>query len=689
MDNVLSKSAQKKPILTVKTRPEDHYKPSDFELEVLAASYKDFNDFRNNRSVSFSQLQNNTPEQFWTKSRQLFWNSVKNQSEDLSALGLDFSIGFARKESQDFLGRLVNLNIKPRLTGTNTNQFAIRVLQALYKNWRVKTNDKTEKFWQLLYGIVNGTIAINVSYTGNQKVERFLRAFDPDAGIYQIEEKDMAGYADVLSNIIPIEELYFPSMSERNIQKQGRVVRLQQMEWNRFKYEFRHYPNSRFVLPGARMAEDSLYLQLLGNPTNEYVQILYEWNSMLDQYVIFAGGIGMNLLGKGNRQEVAPNPFAHKKIPIVLSQFRPIDNNYVYGMSLPFEIKDPDRIANVSMTILVERELRISSPPILTSDIEAPDLIFGNNQVIPVSDVEQYKEISVKEPGQSFFTMNNALQSIMTTHAQGGQQQVAPSIQPNAARTDMIQEEMKKMYMANTLAMYGDMLWQEIRLELKTMLQFYPTKKFQGSQKDIIHQIMVPNSPLLQGGNGNLVFRVMKKMSDPEQLYWEAINKSIVDGKVTEIIECPPSVLQDLDFEIGEIELEEEKPQEIVAANFVANVLKPMIEVYIPNGLADPAKVFLRHLEILGEHPSDFAPDTMLPKLYQLWSEGWQMKYGPDGKPLPPQQEVTTPQQNLPSATGNVLQQANGAANGPSNINPAQAAAKLQPPFGSPANPGM
>lgn len=690
MANELSKTNDK-PILELpQVKPEDFRKPSDMELEVLAGVYRDLNDFRNVRATTFPQLQNNTPEDFWGKSRSLFWNSVKNESEDLSAMGINFSIGFARKETLDFLGRLIQLQIKPRFTGTNTNQFALRVLQALYNNWRTKSNDKTEKFWQLLYGIVNGTVAIGVGYSGEKKKERFLRAYDPESGMNQFEEKDLSKFADVLSNIIPIEELYFPTMSERNIQKMGRVLRRQQMEFNRFKNEFGGFENSRYVLPGFRMAEDSLYLQLLGNSTSRYVEVVYEWNTFLDQYVIFAGGIWLNPVGKNGKEQIAANPFKHKKIPIVLSQFRPLDNNFPYGMSLPFEIKDPDRIANVSMTILVERELRISSPPILTSDIEAPDLIFGNNQVIPVSDVDQYKEIQVKEPGQGFFQMTAALQNIMTTHSQGGQQNPAPSRQPQAARTDMIQESMKAMYQANTIAMYADMLWQEIRLELKTMLQFYPTSKFANEDKNIIHQIMVPNSPLLQGGNGNLEFRVVKQKTDPEQLYWESINKSIVNGKMTEIIECPPEVLQAVDFEIGDIALESEQAPEIAASNFVANVLKPMVEIYIPNGLADPAKVFLRHMEVLGEHPSDFAPDSMLPKMYQIWSESWQMKYGPDGKPI-----VINPQQDQAGFTGNVQQQQNGMQNGPAGGAPAGGAPgpggppQVTPKFGSQDNPAL
>lgn len=694
MDSALSKDQKEIPILSIdqlKIKPEDHYRPSDFELQVVAALYKDYNDFRNNRSISFQQLQNNTPEMFWQKSRELFWNSVKNQSEDLAAMGLDFSIGFARKESLDFLGRLVNLNIKPHFDGNDVNQFGVRTLQAMYNNWRVNTDDKTEKFWQLLYGIVNGTVALNVSYAGeNKKIERFLRAYDPVSGASKFEEKDVSGLADVLSNIIPIEELYFASMSERNIQKQGRVIRRQQMEFNRFKYEFKNFPNSQFVYPGSHMDGDSLYLQLLGNNTSDYVEIMYEWNTMLDQYVITAGGIWLNPIGKGKNQKVAPNPFRHKQIPIALAQLRPIDNNFVYGMSLPFEIKDPDRIANTSMTILIERELRISSPPILTSDIEAPDLIFGNNQVVPVSDVDQYKEIQVREPGAGFFTMNTALQNIMSTHAQGGAQNPAPSRQPNAARTDIINEEMRKMYMANTLAMYNNLLIQEVRLVLKTALQFYPTKKFKGQEKNIIHSLMVPDSPLIQGGTGNLEIRIVNKNSDPELLYWEAVNKSVVNGKLTEIIEVPKEVIMDLNVQIGNISLEEEKNTDVEAANFVANILKPMVEVYIPNGLADPAKVFLMHMEALKQHPSDFAPESLLPKLYTLWGEAFQMKFGPDGKPLQAPADVSTPQQGMAAQPGNVLQQQTGIDNGPNggagNAGPGPAASgfpQVAPSFGA------
>ena len=90
-------------------------------------------------------------------------------------------------------------------------------------------------------------------------------------------------------------------------------------------------------------------------------------------------------------------PFNHKLMPFGWTIWKAIDEKFAYGMSLPFELKDYQKILNTSMTMLVEQELRAIDPPILTSDFEAPELIYGQHKTIQVNDVNAYRPLEASE----------------------------------------------------------------------------------------------------------------------------------------------------------------------------------------------------------------------------------------------------------------------------------------------------
>lgn len=880
-----------------KVKPETLVNPSPKYLEVVAGVYEDFYNFRNQRNGVHRQLQYHTLEDFLKKSRELFWNSTLTSSKDLEELGLEFALPFVRKEVIDFVGRLVALNINPKISGEELNQYSVRVLQSMYKKWRMKSNDKVEKFWQILYGVVNGTVCCYIGWDGGETTKRFLTSYDEETGDYKIDEKDIAMWNDVVKEIVPLEEIYLEKIWERNIQKQNKIIRKQEMILSDFKKEYGKHKDAEFVFPGDRIAEDSLFYQLLegaGITTTDKIQVFTEFCiGHEDKKIIVANGIWLNRL-KGD--VVQPNPFTHKMQPYTWAQmFQPVDEKFAYGLSLPFMQKDPHKLLNTSFcvtpdtkiltndlrwvtaeslkigdklvgfeeygrktgkngrgstkerriqpaevvktgrmkapvyqvnledgtqlkctgnhrwltwthnggsivwkrtdemkreledktwrgvghkifmpkpfdvieqdnsyesgyigglfdgeghlsspqcdsekgttrgmqltfiqnkgkvlekgiellkdkgfkftvngrkhdncqtvlisggkreimralmsfrperlikkweeknikhaslrseikvkvesvaylgemeiitlesstktyiaegfcahnTLMMEAELRAIDRPYLSSDIEAPSIVFGEKRVIPVTDVNAYKPIEVVEPSGQFFTMMNSLSETMTSQAQGGSAQLIPSRQPKSAREILAVENMKQQMMSSSLLMYYDLVYQEIMLVLKTALQFYSTGKYDG--KDIMRTFTVSDFPLGNGGVGQLDVRIVKKPGMALDLYFESVNKSIENGRATEIIELTPEVLQSLSFFIDKISLEPEKSDELERTMFYEQILKPMLEVFIPAGVADINKVFLRYLEKAGEHPADYASNQVLPQLLNQQGRG-------------------------------------------------------------------
>lgn len=639
---------------TGKFKPEDWIQMNDNMLAAIGDTYSDFYTFRSQRSGNIKQLGYRSFEDYLKISRELFWNSVTTESEDLAALGLDFAFPFVRKEVMDFLGRISSLNIAPVLGGEGLSMHGTRVLQAMYKKWRLKSNDRVEKFWETLYGIVNGTVCIGVSWDGSESTKRFLREYDGATGKYKIDTEVVKLWNDVRTEIIPIEEMYFAKTWQRKVQNQGKTIRLQQLTESEFNSQYGKNKMAKYVKPGNMISEDSLFFQLLGGTgmnMSDKIQVLTKYDTDKDEKLVVAGGIPLNALGTGKKMVVAPNPFHHKMQPYTVSVHQPIDEKFIYGLSMPFMIKDSSKLLNTSYTMLVETELRAIDPPYLTSDIEAPDLIFGQKKVIPVMDVDAYKPLEVREGSGAFYTMMNSLQGVMSSHAQGGSQAIAPSRQPKAAREIIAMENMKQQALGNALILYFDMVYQELMLVLKTALQFYPSGKYSGQEANLIRAINLPDFPLTSGGVGKLELRLVEEPQNAMALFLEATQKSIANGKTTEIVEFPAASLDKLiEFTIDDIRLEPEKSGELEKAAWNESVLTPLLKVFIPMGIADPGKVFLRWAEKNGEHPSSFASDKVLPQLMSAWGADFKL----------PVDYNTMSRENIGATQGDLLQSTTG-----------------------------
>lgn len=636
---------------------------SDTELQEVGETYANFYKYRGFRSGLAKQYQNNSFEDALKISRELFWNSMTTQSEDLQNLQLDFSVPFARKEVLEFLGRMTSLKVKPRISGDGLDSLGIKALQSLYNHWRFKSNGKVERFWELLYGLVNGTVCSYVGYNNTKLQRRYLKSYDGQTGAYSLETKDQVYWDDVWKEIIPIEDIYLPKIYERNFQKQGRMIWRTQMEVADFHAEFdRKYENAKYVMPGNMISGDSLYIELLGGMgTSSFnkIEVLREYDWLTDKYKFTANGILLNHLGKGRKIDVAPMPFDHKMGPFTWGIMSPLDEKLSYGLMMPFLIKDPHKISNTAITMMVERELRAIDPPIITSDIESPEIIFGQHKVIPVNDVNAYKELNISEPSSQFFTMLNSLQSQMSSISQGGDSQIVPSRQPKSAREASQNAQVKQQSMANAMTMYYDIIRQEVLLVIKTALQFYTVEKAKNGDKRIVKSITSQDMPLTTGGIGNVKLRFVKEKADAMDLFLEAIKESVINGKPTEIIEVPLEFIQDLECYISDIELEADEGSELEMANFVENVINPMLNVYVPAGVADMGKTFLRHVEKMGENPADFASEQALNQM--------------NGQPQKQQQaqsgavQAGGGQQGVGAAQGNMLQSLKGMKFGGQN----------------------
>ena len=653
--------------------------PSDYEIDTVGAGVNEFYKWRNFRTGLLRQFQMYDFETMLGVSRELFWNAANTPSEDLRNLGLEFSLPYVRNETLQFVSKIVSQDFKGRMNGNGLDIYGVKVLQGIYDKWRFHSNDKVEKFWEVMYGAVNGTVCNFIGYNNGKLTRRYLDSYDKKSGAYNITEKEEPFWNDVWSELVPIEDIYLPKIYERNFQKQGAVIWKTEMDWTQFKSEFKGYDNAEYVYPGNMIAEDSLYYRMLagtGVMVTDKIQVLKRYNWIKDYYEIIANGVLLNVVGKGKKQTSSPLPWKHKMGPFTWGIFAPLDEKLAYGLPLPFLIKEPHKLLNVANTMLWEHELRNLAPAVLSSDFDAPKIIYGKHDVIPVNDVSAYKEFKLSDPSQAFWNAKADMQTVMGSTAQGGQSPAQPSRQPKSAREALQLQQMAQQAQSITLILYYNILRQQMLLVLKTALQFYPVDKYVKEQRNILRTLNVPNMSLTTGGVGNMEIRIVKKRGkdfDHKQhnleLFFEALQRSMKDGKMTEIIEAPEDIIQNLEFEITDIDMEPAQTDEMRRATFVEQVINPMLNVYVPAGLADPAKVMLRHLEKLGESPVDYVSEKVLGQVMSTWGD---MVNGT----LPKPGNVTAPpngaggQSDQGNQTGNVQQSNTGIKFGGQNSQP-------------------
>ena len=211
--------------------------------------------------------------------------------------------------------------------------------------------------------------------------------------------------------------------------------------------------------------------------------------------------------------------------------------------------------------------------------------------------------------------------------------------------------------------MYYDILRQRVLLVVKTALQFYGLEKYAESDESAYRTITVANVPLSLGGIGDMQINITDKKRTDIELFLEGIRQTAKNGKKTEVVDVPLEFLQNVECEVTDIALEPENQSELDKQNYVANVITPMTQIYIPAGLADAGKVMMRHLEKMGESISDFATEDVM-----------QNMAGNKPTQMAPQGGGPTGQVNTSQAQGNAIQSGVGMKFGMNQSGPLQVA---------------
>jgi hypothetical protein len=595
---------------------ESVYKPPQEIQEFIFEVYDKYIRWRALRNQVYKQFNNQTLLDFLDDARKKFWGTIPLSYDNDTP---QFMMPDTRNEIIKILAKIANLKMKPHFDGVEGfDAIKATILKDLVEYWRRGANRKLSNFWQFLYNVENGTVVVCVAYKNRLRKVKDITMYDPYTGETKYKEDEL-DESDVEEEIINLEDLYIPKIWEPDIQKQEEVIVRTLLKWSDFKNAFKGYSNIDYVIPGSQFADASIFADFLSYDVRggDFVEVIRYYNAFRDRYAIIANGVLLNPIKSADdeKEEIAPLPWNHKKLPFAKTIFEPIDANFFYGMPLAEKVKSPQEALNKMMELLLDRERRSIAAPIITNDPSVEQgLELKPGRIYQVNtDVNQYKELPISGSSASAWNTITTLQGIIAATGSGGVgYPVLPSRQPRSATERAIlaqqQEEMSGLY----YLFYQDLLEQKVWLAIKNMIQFYTSKKVKdvlGSKK--FYKILsLSEVDLLEGGIGNRELRITDKPSKPEELYKESYLRSLLKKERVEIIEVTPKALQKLQFDI-KISFETEQSPEnerLIYLDFITRLMS----LFGQTGLLSPKKLLYRIIEKFGESVSDFVDEQLI-----------------------------------------------------------------------------
>lgn len=640
-----------------KVKLEDVRNISQTETNLVVEIYEKYVKWASVVNSPFKEFNGLSLRQYLTASRRLFWGydpeAIDYLSENINKAKFSIFLPEIRNNILEILSYFLALRVKPVIDAKADlyKNYIEHICSGVYENWRNVTKDKMEKFWDYLYLIENGTLIKYVGYEDIKAKREFVKS-DGNGG-YKFEEKEVQLNDEVVAKRIPLENIYFPKLQEPNIEKQGEAIYVERLLESDFKTRYGNFERSKYVMVGSKLDPQSAYADILPLSTiSDKVEVVKYFDQNQDRYVILANGVWLN--PKNSKEDVFPLPYNHKKLPFEKVVFEPFDANFFYGLSLGFKLRTPQQLYNLYNELLMVREMKEISPPILTHDFEAPKVKFGPSKVIPVQDINAWKELNISPASTSFFNTLTLLKGNLSIKSP-----LAPvaSRQPRSATENKIESYQTNQFYENYLKMIWDLFYQEINLVLKTAFQFYPVKKIKAETmfgaREFNRVMKIANTNLPSGGVGTLEIRMTPQLAEWEELQLEAENRSKSGREKVEILEANSEFFESLDFVITAIQLEKENPPALEQALFKEK-LAFILQAF--GNMVSPVKAALRSFEVLRENPADWLDQATLEKLYSAYEETIE-----GGANL---QLINQPNLNTQPQTQNLLQTLRGMQSG-------------------------
>lgn len=530
------------------------WQPNEAQSKFVLDAYTDFQYDRNLRMQKQPLLDGRTLQEFWDYSESEY--NVIVGPEDINDPVTPYASAISRDKANAFISALTQQLLVPSVAAQNSLQEIDRKLSQISRSilkWQYDNDGRPAES-----GLIKFARAVHkMVVTGTVHVQ-----------------DDVNECGQNTSNIVANEEIYLPNLFQPNIQKQSRVIRMQNaIEYGEAEREFGELDNfKRFVIPGMsavmRLFEESEFRQwFLAVTPKDAVHIMRIWRPVpykklqeykrtgkLPKHVKCAKYFNVIINGILMFDPENLSPYHHGMYPISKGVFEWFSNpEFYYGNSLPNKARHDKKWLD-GWKQLIRYKAKLSTiPPLITfngsfvdSDVIVPGMISQAPAGMAKDDIISIPGISNGLTNSDLAILNDGMSDIdrSTTAPQtAGQQGGNRTTAREALLIDANAKEALKMFGLQVAA------FTEARSFpiLKNSYQYLP--------KLSINKLSIPDQPLSSGSQGTLevlfskpVEMTKSELEKVEEGIYKEEAESAKKGAPKNIVILNTEYVRDLDF---------------------------------------------------------------------------------------------------------------------------------------------
>lgn len=481
-----------------------------------------------------------------------------------------------------------------------------------------------------LSAMEKGTAVVYEGFTTRSRKIKKIESYNPQTGESTWTEVEIYTYNDAESVLVNLLEFYPGDLAVQNPQDMPDCAWRTFVDIDVFKNDFSGWKDADKVRVGAtsgNIGEEEFFRSFTtqDRPMDK-VEVIRYFSRVDDEYHILANGILLTEL-------VNPLPWQHKMrgkgLPFWVVRFEPIDEDFFYGMSLPFKLKGQQDVVDVAYRMLINSTLLALNPPILTDDSEFPEENFlFPGQVRYMEAGRTVQPMQMKEPGESAYRLiqmagRDMDESSISDVASG---QLSDSGRRTATEIMESQKSAQRMIFLFLRGIEKGTA-DKAYLRMSNIIQFYGLPMTPDGKKVEYRKLRVKNMPLLLSpskGTIEINFVPSKGKLPPTQFEADPAQVVAMYGVGADEV----SVIADPDTGLEKVFLTSNALMEMtLGLRVIPNSSVKMNEglqvalfddfekgamTYYPD-LVDRKKLFKRKAEIRNENPEDFLlePDNL------------------------------------------------------------------------------
>lgn len=394
---------------------------------------------------------------------------------------------------------------------------AATVLECL-QEWAA---DKSNYAKTSLYAVITALWSpASIVYTDYVETFREVKRGKKEGGGYETElmlDENLSGFID---EVVPVDELFIENFYERDLQKQGWLIRrkVQTYSLSKAKYE-KKYDNFKYVTPGVQIvfndANGLFYEVYDSNMRQEEVEEITFWRKADDIKIIMVNGVVLT-------EPDNANPRNDKQYPFDKFGYSIIDEGRCfYYKSLAFHMGPEAKIINTLYPLFIDGAYLSIMPPMINigNDVIGSDVIIPGSVTTLVDPSSDLKPLSIGQNNQGIKTAMDALQKVeeninesSAEPLQQGQQQPGESTAYEISRIEQ--------NASTVLGLFVKMVSEHVRgfgqLRLNDILQYLTIPNVQDIEGNVDSQLIYKTFYLYNKGQGSKTKKIKFDNELPE-----------------------------------------------------------------------------------------------------------------------------------------------------------------------------